>query len=82
MPDRKHKTLLDELDEIYQEKNRSRIVETRACHIIDSAINLIQKLYETYDYDVANDLERRLINSIKGRDNKKFVRGVRKTENK
>ena len=75
---RKTKTILEELDSIYHNKNKNVIVESRASHIIDSAINLINALYENYDYDTAVDLERRLLNSIRGRDNKKFIRGIRK----
>jgi len=75
---RKTRTILEELNTLYNEKNKSAIIESRAIHIIDSAVNLVNKLYENYDHETASELERRLINSIRGQDNKKFIRGIRK----
>lgn len=75
---RKTRTILEELNSLYSEKNKSAIIESRAIHIIDSAINLINTMYENYEYDTASELERRLINSIRGQDNKKFIRSIRK----
>jgi hypothetical protein len=75
---RKTRTILEELNTLYNEKNKSAIIESRAIHIIDSAVNLVNKLYENYDHDTASELERRLINSIRGQDNKKFIRGIRR----
>jgi hypothetical protein len=75
---RKTRTILEELNTLYNEKNKSAIIESRAIHIIDSAVNLVNKLYENYNHDTASELERRLINSIRGQDNKKFIRGIRK----
>ena len=75
---RKTRTILEELNTLYNEKNKSAIIESRAIHIIDSAVNLVNKLYENYDHETASELERRLINSIRGLDNKKFIRGIRK----
>ena len=47
-------------------------------HVIDSAINLLRLIKENYNPEDAYELERRLINSIKGEDSQKFVRGIRK----
>ena len=54
------------------------MIESRANHIINSAINLIQMIKETYDSEDADELERRLINSIRGKDANKFIRGLRR----
>jgi hypothetical protein len=54
------------------------VIESRANHIINSAINLIQMIKETYDSEDADELERRLINSIRGKDANKFIRGLRR----
>lgn len=75
---RKTKSLLEELNDFAVKKDREVILESRAVHIIDSAINLIKLIRETFDPDVAYELERRLINSIKGADSAKFIRGIRK----
>jgi hypothetical protein len=72
------KSLLEELNSISEKKNSDAIIESRATHIIDSAINLLQLIKESYSPEQAYELERRLLNSIKGSDSSKFVRGIRK----
>lgn len=59
-------------------RDRHLILESRANHIINSAINLIQIIRENYPDEQADELERRLLNSIKGQDPNKFFRGLRK----
>ena len=52
-------------------------------NIINSAINLMELINKHYEPEVAQELERRFINSIKGADTTKFTRGIRKiTESK
>ena len=58
--------------------DRNQIIESRANHIINSAINLIQMIKESFPDEDADELERRLINSIRGKDPNKFVRGLRR----
>jgi hypothetical protein len=72
------KSLLEELNSISERKNGEAIIESRATHVIDSAINLLRLIKENYDPDQAYELERRLINSIKGGDASKFTRSIRK----
>jgi hypothetical protein len=38
----------------------------------------MQMIRETYEGDDAEELERRLINSIRGKDPNKFIRGLRR----
>ena len=38
---RKTRTILEELNSLYKDHNKSAIIESRAIHIIDSAINLV-----------------------------------------
>jgi hypothetical protein len=72
------KSLLEELNSISLKKNGEAIVESRAAHVIDSAINLLNLIKENYSPDQAYELERRFINSIKAGDPSKFVRSIRK----
>lgn len=72
------KSLLEELNAIHEKKHSEAAIESRATHVIDSAINLLNLIKETYSPDQAYELERRLINSIKGSDPSKFVRSIRK----
>ena len=77
---KKTRSLLEELDTVVCSEDRKRALETRANHVITSAINILEMINESYDADTARELERRLINSIKGRDVKKFTRGIRKID--
>ncbi len=77
---RKTRSILDEISNIVPEHDRSSIIESRAVHIITSAVNLINLIRETYDPEIAGELERRLLNSIRGQDSSKFMRGMRRTD--
>tara|TARA_B100001109_G_C18666788_1_gene382185 strand:- start:99 stop:278 length:180 start_codon:yes stop_codon:yes gene_type:complete len=46
--------------------------------LIESAINLLNRISESYDPEVSQELERRFINSIRSGDPRKFKRGVDK----
>jgi len=72
------KSLLEELNSISEKKHGEEIIEARATHVIDSAINLLSLIKENFPPDQAYELERRLINSIKGGDSSKFTRSIRK----
>lgn len=74
----KTRSILQELNNFAHTRNTELLMESRATNIINSAINLIESLYANYDEETAGELERRLINSIKGRDSQRFVRGIRK----
>jgi hypothetical protein len=72
------KSLLEELNTISYKKNSEAIVESRATHVINSAINLLAIIKESFPPEQAYELERRFINSIKSSDPTKFTRGIRK----
>jgi len=72
------RSLLEELNDISIKKDTETIIESRAVHVINSAINLLTLIRENFDPELAYELERRLINSIKGADPAKFTRGIRK----
>ena len=72
------RSLLEELNSISEKKNGEAIVEARATHVIDSAINLLKLIKENFSPEEAYELERRLLNSIKGGDSSKFVRSIRR----
>jgi hypothetical protein len=74
----KTRSILQELNNFAHTRNTELLMESRATNIINSAINLIESFYANYDEETAGELERRLINSIKGRDTQRFVRGIRK----
>ena len=75
---RQTRSLLEELNDITVKKDTEAVIESRATHVIDSAINLLRSIRENFDPETAYELERRFINSIKGADPAKFTRGIRK----
>ena len=77
------RSLLEELNSITVKKDSEAVIESRAAHVINSAINLLTIIKENFPPDQAYELERRFINSIKASDPNKFTRGIRKLrENK
>jgi hypothetical protein len=75
------RSILTELDELLTHKDKDNLLESRANNIINGAINLIRYIRENYDSEQALELERRLLNAIKGQDPAKFSRGIRKIQN-
>ncbi len=72
------RSILTELDELLTHKDKDNLLESRANNIINGAINLIKYIRENYEAEQAGELERRLLNAIKGQDPAKFARGIRK----
>jgi len=72
------RSILQELNEIAEVRNKDGLYESRAVNIINSAINLVESLKAHYGEEPADELERRLINAIRGQDPAKFTRGIRK----
>ena len=72
------RSILQELNSIAEVRSTDSLVESRATNIINSAINLLESIHKHYEPEQADELERRLINAIKGQDPSKFVRGVRR----
>lgn len=75
---KKTRSILDELDSHLLTKDRESLMESRASHVIQGAINLINTIRESYDEESASELERRLLNSIRAQDPSKFSRGIRR----
>jgi hypothetical protein len=72
------RSILQELNEMAEVRNQDALLESRATNIINSAINLLESMRKQYTPEAADELERRLINAIKGQDPAKFTRGIRK----
>ena len=77
---KKTRSLLEELDSMYVERDNQHVIENRANNIISSAIRLLEQIDEIYTPAQAENLTRKLINAIKLRDPAKFTRSVRKTD--
>jgi|TARA_R110000803_G_scaffold190966_1_gene253608 hypothetical protein len=72
------RSILEELNNLNIHRNKESLIETSGLNLIDSTINLFNKINEHYSAEEALELERRFINSIKSADPKKFKRGLGK----
>ena len=73
---KKTRSILEELSSVRVNKEPENFVESRASHIIDSAINLITYIRENFDEQTAYLLEKKFNAAIKNLDSNKFSRGV------
>ena len=77
------RSILEELSNISFTKDKENVVESRASHILDSAIRLLTYIKENFDPETAYKLEKRFHSAIKNMDASKFSKGVaRIKENK
>lgn len=72
------KSLLEELNSFANKKHAEDVVESRALHVMNSAINILNLIRESYTPEQALELEKRFISSIRSSDTAKFTRGIRK----
>jgi hypothetical protein len=77
---KKTRSLLEELDAMYIERDQRHVIETRASNVIASAIRLLEQIDATYTPEQAENLRRKLLNAINQRDPDKFTRSVRRTD--
>jgi len=77
---KKTRSLLEELDSMYIERDQRHVIENRASNVIASAIRLLEQIDENYSSEDAQNLQRKLINAINQRDPGKFTRTVRRTD--
>jgi len=75
---RQTKSILQELNSFSTKRDIELVIEGRALNVITSAINILDMVRENFDAETALDLERRLLNSIRGSDPDKFRRGIRR----
>jgi hypothetical protein len=77
---KKTRSLLEELDSMYVERDQRHVIENRAANIISSAIRLLEQIDSSYNPEDAQNLQRKLLNAINQRDPGKFTRTVRRTD--
>jgi len=57
-------------------RDKEEVVESRASHVLESAIRLITYIRENFDQETAFKLEKKFNSAIKNMDASKFSRGV------
>lgn len=73
------RSILEELDSLYIERDRRVIIENRANDVITSAIRLIEQIENEYSPEQAENLTRKFLNAIRSKDVGRFRRTVRKS---
>lgn len=76
---KKTRSILEELDSLYIERDRRLLIESRASNLIDAAIRLVEQIESAYPADQAENLTRKFLNAIRMKEPGKFVRSVRRT---
>jgi hypothetical protein len=76
---KKTRSILEELDSLYVERDRRLLIENRAATLIENAIRLLDQIEVEYSPEQAENLQRKLFNAIRTRDTGKFSRSIRKT---
>jgi hypothetical protein len=81
--DKKTKSLLEELQSYGRIHDLKHAIENRASNVINSAINLIDLLHDSYSSDIAELLEKKILSAVKSKDASRFTKAFRKiNENK
>ena len=74
------RSILQELNNVGLSRDTEHVIESRGSNIIQSAINLLEMIRESYDIETAAEMERRFLNSIKAADVNKFKRGIKRIQ--
>jgi hypothetical protein len=72
------RSILQELSNIHIGSNGDEFIQSTGQNLIESAINLIGRIHDTYPPEVAGDLERRFLNSIRAGSPRKYSIGMQK----
>lgn len=73
------RSILEELESLYIERDRRLLIENRAANVIANAIRLVEQIEAEYDAEATENLTRKLLNAIRTKDAGKFLRSVRRT---
>jgi hypothetical protein len=73
------RSILEELDSLYVERDRRLILENRATSVIQTAIRLLEHIETEYTPEQAENLTRKFLNAIRAKDLGKFERSVKRT---
>jgi hypothetical protein len=76
---KKTRSILEELESMYVERDRRQLLESRATNVITSAIRLMEQIERDFPGEQAENLQRKMLNAIRLRDPSKFTRSVRRT---
>lgn len=73
------RSILEELEDLHIERDKSHVIRSRADNLIESAGRLLDLIGDAYSEEDADNLTRKFLNSIRTRDSRKFQRSLKKT---
>ena len=76
--EKRTRSLLEELESMHTKRDTKHIIESRASNIIASAVHLLELIDRHYPPEQAAVLERKLLWSIKSRDQSRFKKSLKK----
>lgn len=79
---RQTKSLLEELELLSRNRDTKHIIENRANNLIASAIHLLEVIERNFTPEQAAILEKKLLIAIKNRDQGKFSRSLKRSNDK
>jgi len=77
---KKTRSLLEELESIGSSRDINHVIESRANNVIASAINLLELIGKHYSVEKAEILEKKLLSSIKSKNQRRFAKSLRKKD--
>lgn len=77
---RQTRSLLEELELLGKNRDTKYIIESRANSVIASAIHLMEVIERNYTSEQAAILEKKLLIAIKNRDQGKFSRSLKRSD--
>jgi len=78
---RKSRSILEEISTFVPQKSKEELIESRAHHIISSAIHLMEAIEENFTFEESELLKKRFMSSIRGSDPKRFSRMLKRIKN-
>lgn len=76
--EKRTKSLLEEINSISPKRDKTQLIESRGTNALGAIINLLEMIDSNYDAETAADFQKRVLLSIKSRDNTRFLRGIKK----
>lgn len=73
------RSILEELESLYVERDLKLVIENRAETLIANAIKLMEQIETEFSAEKAENLQRKFFNAIRTKDPGKFARSVRRT---
>ena len=76
------RSLLEEINNLSPTKDRINILESRGGNAISAIMNVLEMVDANYSEEDAQDIQKRIMLSIKNRDPERFNRGIKNLRNK